>query len=140
MSRTSYFLLTNTTTNANVTGAPVRADGWYGWTNGLHSVAIYPNNLQGRVFIEASLATTPTDEDWFAISPDGLNPYMQFPRNPMVPTGTTGDTGVAGFSFIGNYLWLRARLDRTYLLANFPNPPLDQIIALGSLDRVLLNS
>jgi hypothetical protein len=131
-------MLTNTGTDANVTGDPIRADGWYGMTDGLHTVAMYTINLQGRVFLEASLATSPTDSDWFPILLNGLTAYIQFPQNPFAPTGTTGDTGVAGFTFTGNLLWLRVRLDRSYLLPPFPTQ--DDIALLGQLDRVLLNT
>lgn len=127
-------------------GQPVKADGWYGATDGLHTVAIYVSNFSGRVYVEATLAMNPTEADWFPICLDKEKntPYIQFPVNPAAPTGATeglvqpGDTGVVGRSFKINAVWIRARMDRTYLDLVAPNP-LDSIEAgYGRLQKVVL--
>jgi hypothetical protein len=46
-----------------------------------------------------------------------------------------GETSTTGFNYLGNVLWLRAVVDRDYLLA-FPMP--NQIGGLGLLD-ILVN-
>jgi hypothetical protein len=139
MSKTSIQMLPNTSGQVNFVGDPLRADGWYGFTDGLHTIAIYIVNFTGHLVIEASLADRPTDDDWFPIQFDNQD-YMQFPKNPLRPTGErgSGDSGTIGLNIIGNYTWLRARVDRNY----FGILPTDQqaIYALGYVDHILLNN
>jgi len=140
MSKTSIQMLPNTSGQYNFVGDALRADGWYGFTDGLHTVAIYIVNFTGRLIIEASLADQPTDDDWFPIQFDHKD-YMQFPKDPLNPTGErgSGDSGTMGLNIIGNYTWLRARVDRSY----FDSPePTDQqtLYALGYVDHILLNN
>jgi hypothetical protein len=137
MSKSSVSILQNTQGLLNVTGEPVRADGWYGHSDGLHTVAIYLNNFQGRIYFEASISPQPIEEDWFPISVNGSK-YLSFPEDPLSPTGVLGDSGTIGFNLIGNFTWLRARVDRSYIA---PEPTdQSQIDALGYVDRVLLNN
>jgi hypothetical protein len=76
---------------------------------GIHTVAVYGDNLSGRIIIQGTLATTPTEDDWFNILIGGL-PYKDY----------TSFTGVEGFTFIANLVFLRAKLDRTALgISNF---------------------
>ena len=46
-------------------GDAVPGDSYYGFTDGIHTVAIYGNNLSGRVKIQGTLAQNPTNDDWF---------------------------------------------------------------------------
>lgn len=118
-------------------GDAVRADGWYGFTDGLHTVAIYLQNFQGRVRFEASIATEPQEGDWFPVEINGAE-FLSFPKDPLAPTGTTGDTGTLGMNILGNFTWLRVCIDRSYLS---PTPEAQaDIDALGYVDRVLLNN
>lgn len=103
---------------ANLTGEACKADGWHGHVRGLHTVVIQVVNFTGRISIEASLELNPTDADWFPIKLSDEANYIQFPINPMKPTGdydSGGDTSTVGVSFKINALWLRAKLDRTYI-------------------------
>ena len=137
MSKSSVSILQNTQGLLNVTGEPVRADGWYGHSDGLHTVAIYLNNFQGRIYFEASIAPQPIDEDWFPINVNGQK-FLSFPEDPLSPTGTNGDSGTLGFNLLGSFTWLRVRVDRSYIA---PEPTdQSQIDALGYVDRVLLNN
>lgn len=134
MSKTSIVMLSNTQGKLSVVGDKIRADGWYGHTDGLHTVAIYLFNFTGRIWFEASISDDPLEEDWFAI-PTEMN---SFPRNPLAPTGTTGDTGTFGMNIIGSYTWLRVRMDRD---ASDPTTEAQAIAGLlGNVDRVLLNN
>ena len=93
----------------DVTGTAVPGDSFYGYTDGIHTVAVYGDNLSGRIIIQGTLATTPTEDDWFNILIGGL-PYKDY----------TSFTGVEGFTFIANLVFLRAKLDRTALgISNF---------------------
>lgn len=112
----SIILLPNTSDQINVVGEPVHADGWYGFSEGLHTVSIHTANFTGRILIQASLALEPTEEDWFDIWLREGMPYLEFPFNPSAPTGhMDGDTSNLAFTFKANILWVRAKLDRSYL-------------------------
>lgn len=137
MSKQSVVLLGDTFIELNVTGDPVRADAWFGYKDGLHTVTFHLENLTGRIFIEASLASDPQENDWFAIFLNGAKAYNQYPLNPLEPTGVSGDTFVDAATFQGNFLWLRARLDRSYVV---PVPTTDtEKSLLGSIRKILLN-
>jgi hypothetical protein len=105
MARKTTTLLPLSGANAlDVTGDAVPGDSYYGYTDGVHTVAVYGNNLSGRIKIQGTLATTPTEDDWFDILIGGL-PYKDY----------TSYTGVEGFTFVANLVFLRATLDRTSL-------------------------
>jgi hypothetical protein len=137
MSKSSIIMLPSSQGHLNLTGDAVRADGWYGHTDGLHTVAIYLQNFQGRLRFEASIATTPTDSDWFPVEIKGSD-FMSFPKDPTSPTGRTGDSGTLGLNIIGSFTWLRVRIDRSHLT---PTPSSQsEIDSLGHVDRILLNN
>lgn len=107
MARKTITLLPNSGTNLDLIGEAVPGDSYYGFTDGLHTIAIYGQDLTGRVKIQGTLATNPTDEDWFNVLIDGLpfKDYNEF-------------TGVEGYTFTANLVFLRAILDRTSLRTN----------------------
>jgi hypothetical protein len=112
----SIILLPSTSDKKNVIGDPVHADGWYGFSEGLHTVSIHTANFTGRIWIQASLALEPTEDDWFDIWLREGTPYLEFPFNPSAPTGyLQGDTTNMAFTFKANILWVRAKMDRDYL-------------------------
>lgn len=136
--RKSTIILTNTDRNHNVIGEPFRADGYYGRTDGIHTVQVVYTNFTGEFGLQATLEVSPKEEDWFFINLNAFttiqSPYIQFPADPLNPTGTNGDTGTKAFTFQGNFVYLRAVLNRDYI----PEPgPLD-VWELGHIDRVLL--
>lgn len=137
MSKSSILMLSNTSGLLDVTGDAMRADGWYGFTDGLHTIAITLVNFQGRIVFEASIADDPNEEDWFTIPVMGTD-FLQFPKNPLSPTGTTGDSTTLGFNIVGSFTWLRCRVDRSYMTLIATDP--QSIEALGYVDRVLLNN
>lgn len=153
MSRNSIVMLVDTEGEFEVTGEAVRADAFFGQSDGLHTIAIYLQNFIGRIFIEASLELEPEEEDWFPIHLDGDNPYLEFvaedaslsniPMN-LGSGAARGKDGVIGFTFQGNFLFLRARLDRSFI----PNPPMPttisgnlstEIAQFGVIRKILLN-
>jgi len=137
MGKQSILVLGNTGIEQNVTSDKVRADGFFGQKDGLHSMAWTLEDFTGRIFIEASLATDPQENDWFPIFLNGAKPYIEYPLDPINPTGPHGDTGVDAFTFQGNFLWLRVRIDRSFVV---PVPTTDaEKGLLGSIGKVLLN-
>ena len=127
-------LLPTVTTPVSYTGTEQRGAGWNQSLGNTHTIAMTVQNFVGRIYIEVSLASTPGAGDWAPVNLAGGLPYIQFPLNPAAPTGLNGgDTGTWSWSFSGNYIWVRARMDRTYLGLT---PP---VIGYGSVVQVLMN-
>jgi hypothetical protein len=123
MSKISLVLLNNTENNVTAVGTPVRCDGWHGFGERLFTVAVHVSDFAGQVFIEASLADEPGDNDWFSAADP-----VTFERQSQ-PVGALS----AGFSFRGNFAWIRARMARGDSDFEMPDP------TYGFVDRILLN-
>ena len=120
-----------------LTGDAVRGAGWYGHTTGLHTVAIRVTNFQGRISVQAAIATTPEESDWYSVLPEGA-PYIQYPHQGyIIPPPNSGETSTLGFNFTTNAVWLRAIVDRAYLIPNLATPC--QISGYGTVAYVLVN-
>ena len=81
-------------TSVAVTGSNFKGDGYYGRSDGLHTVQYDYVGVHGTLKIEATLAATPADSDWFQVDAVVL----------------TGQTGTTISNFTGNYIWLRANV------------------------------
>jgi len=135
MAQISYTLLTNQQ-QLSFAGSAVRSDIFSGNTQNLHTVSVKVQDFIGRIYIEGTLSTSPSEADWFPIYLTSGTPYRQYPVNSVLPTGTNqGDTKSEGFTFRANLLYIRARVDRAYLDAQ----SYDQTIH-GSVEKILLNT
>jgi hypothetical protein len=142
-------MLTNTGTKWNVIGDPVRADAYYGYTDGVMTCQVIYANFVGGFGIQATLALQPQPEDWFWIklnpgpnaNSDACTPFVQYPLIPLAPTGQNGgDTGSNAFTFVGNFVFLRAVVTREYVQPEIP-PYQSQFQnwQWGLVDKVLLS-
>jgi len=137
MSKQSIEMLGDTEIELVVVGDKIRADGFFGQKDGLHSVAWSLEDFSGRIFIDASLETDPQENDWFSIFLDGSKPYIEYPLIPALPSGRNGDTTVDAFTFQGNFLWLRVRMDKSNIR---PVATTDtEKSLLGSINRLKAN-
>lgn len=131
MARQSVVLLSYESPTILYVGEPVRVDHWYSDPEHLHTISVVAINFKGRVTVEATVKVNPTEADWFPVSLAG-GFYVDYPRQ-----GYGQETSTLSFSFTGRYVWLRARVDRTFVL------PLDaselMVAACGFVDRILLN-
>jgi hypothetical protein len=75
-----------------------RGDGYYGYADGLHTVAYFVTGFVGVLKIQATLATDPQDSDWFDV--DGTT-YGNG-ENPVSDPVT--------YNFTGNFVWIRANV------------------------------
>ena len=140
--RKSVLMMTNTGPDHNKTGDKIRADSYFGKTDGLHTVQVVVNNFTGSFGIQGTLAIEPVEADWFDINLNAnqnvssASPKITFPINPADPSGMDGDNATLAFTFVGNFVFLRAILDRSTI----PEPsPLSTTTDLGQIDRVLLS-
>ncbi len=104
--------------NADQTGSAVRGDGYYHLADGFHTVGYYLRGFSGRIRLEATLSDDPTEDDWFDIDL-GDNEFSE------------ATTGLRAFNVTGNYVYLRAIVERSHLEA-----PLG---GLGHCERVVLS-
>ena len=89
----------STTTTLDHTGfvsAKIKGDGYFSKPDGVHTVAYQVNStMTGSIKMQGSLATTPTEDDFFDI------------------TGTTftadQSTLISTANFTGNFVWIRAK-------------------------------
>lgn len=118
--RNQNMLISNS--NLDQTGLATRADGYYGFADGLHTVAFYLKNFRGRLIVEASVSDNPQETDWFPI---GLGNGFEY------YTVTTPATKIESFNIVGNFVYLRAKIIRSYL-----NLPVSDV---GNCERVVLS-
>ena len=91
----------------------LRGNGYYGYTDGLHTVSYQLTSFIGIINMQATLATDPTDADWFDI-----------------PDTIIGD-GIAPVSvslyanYTGNFVWCRCAVTQ---------------FTAGIINRVLYNT
>jgi len=73
-----------------------KGDGYYSQPDGVHTVAYkVDTTLTGNIKMQASLATTPTEADWFDISGTTFT--------------TDQSTTISSANFTGNFVWVRAK-------------------------------
>lgn len=117
MSTVSYVMLTHKN-EYNYTGEAFRGDASFGSSDGLHTVSARVTNFVGRLYIEATLASTPAETDWFPVFLTSGANYYQFPQNSVATIEDLsvgrGESATVGFSFRVNAMFLRARVDRSY--------------------------
>jgi len=130
MAANSTNILADTTGTLDVTGTAYKGDGYAGFTDGVHTVAWYLSGFVGRIIIEASLQKDPQAGDWFEVDLDGTgNGYVSW---GVIATPVT-DNKV--YTFTGNYVWVRAKVDRT----NHSEGGSLTTGNSGSVSKVLLN-
>ena len=125
MSRQSVLML-GTENELDYTGDSVRGDGFYGFSDGIHTIQITVAAFIGRVYIQGTLASTPTETDWFDIKVNGNDDYVTYG----VGAGT-GVTNTLAYTFQGNMVYLRAKVERSHLSL--------LINEVGTLSKILLN-
>ena len=142
--RKSILMMSATGREHNLTGDAIRADGYFGHTDGIHTVQVVVNNFTGDFGVQGTLATEPTESDWFDINLNAnwnissASPKVTYPVNPaaLEGGGPDGDTSTQAFTFVGNFVYLRAVLDRSTIAEGSESSPTTE---LGQIDRVLLS-
>lgn len=83
-----------------------KGDGYYSQPDGVHTVAYQVVNrgdstddFNGTIKMQGSLATTPTEDDYFDI--------------PNTTFRSDTSTKIASFNFTGNFVWVRAKVETT---------------------------
>lgn len=107
--------------NLDQTGPATRADGYYGFADGLQTVGFYLKNFKGRIYVDATLSDNPGANDWFPIALSDTD-FVDF---------DSAQTGIETFNIVGNFVYLRAKIRRSHL-----GQPVSD---LGTCERVVLS-
>jgi len=87
---------TVTLDNTGFVSAKSQGDGYYSQPDGVHTVSYKVNStLTGSIKMQGTLATTPTEDDWFDIAGTTFT--------------TDQSTTISSANFTGNYVWVRAK-------------------------------
>ena len=82
--------------NTGFVSAKSQGDGYYSQPDGVHTVSYKVNaTLTGSIKMQGTLATTPTEDDWFDISGTTFT--------------TDQSTTISSANFTGNFVWVRAK-------------------------------
>jgi hypothetical protein len=84
-----------------ITGDAYKGDGYYGRSDGFHTVQYDLDNFLGTIIIQGTLAIEPTEDDWFAVS---VTEHTSVTNDS---SSLTSD-GSFVYNFTGNYVWVRA--------------------------------
>lgn len=97
------------------TVSKLKGDGYYGRSDGLHTVQIDLTGFIGTVQMQGTLAVDPAEPDWFAIelgtgtmSVDTTGALTE--QNITSITYTESTSNVKSYNFTGNYVWVRAKV------------------------------
>lgn len=119
----SQVILTNKE-ELNFTGESFKGDGFYGYADGLHTISFHMTGFVGRIFCDATLSENPAEGDWFPIDLTINTKYIE---------ASTATTDTVGVTVNGNFVYLRARVDRSHLTSTTYDKAQH-----GSLDKVIL--
>jgi hypothetical protein len=77
-----------------VTGEKVKGDGYYGRSDGLHTVQYDYVDFTGQINLQATLEIDPQESDWFTVHTENVEQ----------------DTADGIVNITGNYVWIRAQV------------------------------
>lgn len=95
------------------TGDKYRGDGYYGRSDGLHTVQIDLDGFIGKIEMQASLEIDPQTEDWFTVELGTGSQTIDTTgvireENITFVEYTESTTNTKSYNFTGNYVWVRA--------------------------------
>ena len=126
MSNTSLILIpqsTYTGTGSQIlNGEKFKGDGYYGRTDGLHTVQVNVTGFTGNIAFQGTLEIDPDESDWSTIFIDGVNTStLGFVDTTGAITQSSGNsisvleldnkTGSLNYNFTGNFVWIRAKVN-----------------------------
>lgn len=99
----------------SLTGDPFKGDGFYGRSDGLHTVQINLIGFIGKIEIQGTLEVNPVETDWFtvelgtgtqSIDTTGLITEQNITQVEYTSPATNSKT----YNFVGNYVWIRTKI------------------------------
>ena len=95
-----------------VTGEKFKGDGYYGRSDGFHTLQVDITGFIGKIQMQGTLAVDPTANDWFTIEL-GTGTQTVDTTGLIVQQGidaveyTSATTNTKSYNFTGNYVWVR---------------------------------
>lgn len=102
-------------TSESITGEKYKGDGYYGRSDGIHTVQYNLTGFLGNIVMQATLAVEPTDADWFTVTTTE--------HESVTPESEDSDGNFIK-NFTGNFVWVRA------VITNWTD---------GTINSILLN-
>ena len=94
------------------TGEKFKGDGYYGRSDGLHTIQINLSGFLGDIEMQGTLAVDPTADDWFTVR---LGSGQTMDTTGKIVSATTtkleytdNETSSKTYNLTGNYVWVRA--------------------------------
>jgi len=104
----------NTSSVLTRVSEPVKGDGYFGSSDGLHTVFWKITEFIGTLEVQATLATKPLESDWFTVKLNVIDSYYIVDTTGLI-TVTGGQysssTSISkSYNFIGNFVWIRGKI------------------------------
>jgi len=102
-----------TTGTQNFTSSPEQGAGYYGTTNGLHTLVVNTTpTFVGTATVQATLAVDPQETDWFNVADAEFVYTVDSPGyiEPNRVGAIQGPTRTEHVNFNGQFTWLRAKI------------------------------
>jgi len=98
-------------TTQTITGEKFKGDGYYGRSDGLHTIQVNLAGFLGDVQLQGTLAVDPTADDWFTVR---LGSGQTIDTTGKIFNAITSkleytdnETSSKTYNFTGNYVWIR---------------------------------
>ena len=115
INRRSINMLSASGTDMNKYSTEVKGDSYYGYSDGLHSLQVIYDQFVGRLRIQATLAITPEETDWFDIVPT-TTAGTEFNALGFVQFNSNDPANLAEcYTFTGNFTHIRVYMDREHV-------------------------
>ena len=95
----------------SITGDKFKGDGYYGRSDGLHTIQINLSGFLGDIEMQGTLAVDPTADDWFTVT---LGSGQTIDTTGKIVSATTSkleytdnETSSKAYNLTGNYVWIR---------------------------------
>jgi hypothetical protein len=101
-------------TTETITGDKFKGDGYYGRSDGLHTIQVNLAGFLGDVQLQGTLAVDPTADDWFTVR---LGSGQTIDTTGKIFNAITSkleytdnETSSKTYNFTGNYVWIRVKI------------------------------
>jgi hypothetical protein len=98
-------------TTETITGDKFKGDGYYGRSDGLHTIQVNLAGFLGDVQLQGTLAVDPTADDWFTVRLGSGQTIDTTGKIFNAITSkleyTANETSSKTYNFTGNYVWIR---------------------------------
>ena len=96
----------------------IKGDGYFGGSDGFHTAFWSISSLIGKIDIQGTLASEPVETDWVTVRLSEPGQQTRFTMDAsgavvsggIVTTTYNGDTLTKSYNFVGNFVWIRAKI------------------------------